>query len=61
MSTYKCISTFGQLLLTAIIGIMITKFFDYVAKKVISEVVEDEIKKDSCKTETCKTKNKQQS
>ena len=31
--------------LTAIIGIMITKFFDYVAKKVISEVVEDEIKK----------------
>jgi hypothetical protein len=31
--------------LTAIIGILITKFFDYVAKKVIAEAVEDEIKK----------------
>ena len=31
--------------LTAIIGILITKFLDYVAKKVVTEVVEDEIKK----------------
>lgn len=33
-----------KLTLTGILGVLITKFFDYIVKKVVTEIVEQEIK-----------------